>query len=535
MNREKSNKIGKIYNDRKFNLVYNLYNITSSTLNLNQLLPLIMEMTINNLKADVGNIILIDRENNPYSKVVLGLSLEIINQLEYKNTKLIDHIIQTEKALIINNYNEKYKKPKQLYIKSILCAPLKTKKRLIGLIFLINKNVDQNIVNFDKIDLDILNIIVKNIAFSIENAQLYEEVLDIKNFNTNIINSLSTGAITTDLQGTILSINDSAKFIFDLDSQALYIDRNIEEVLIDLNNKDYLLNAIKRKENLINIESTLRHKNGSEKILNVSISVLNNTNKEIIGFVFSILDITEKKVLEKQVLRNEQLAALGELSAGLAHEIKNPLTSIKGFSQILPNKLDDKDFLIKFSTIIKKEVERLNKIIEDLLQFSKPKGKKRENLDINHLIQDVVELMDYQIKKHHVKLKTKLKELPKVYCDVSQIKQVFINIILNALQAIDQKGEITIKNELLIRKSPENLYYEYIAVYINDSGKGITEKEREKMFNPFYTTKTKGTGLGLSITYRIVSNHKGFIEVFSEEKIGTTFIIYMPTINNWTE
>ncbi len=535
MTRSKNND-DLIFNDySKLALLNNLYKITSSTLDLNQLLYLIMDITLNNLNADVGNIILRDNQHSLYSKVVLGLSLNIIDELKYKKSKLIDHVFKLKNPLIIKDYNENYSAPKQLFIKSILCSPLKTKNKNIGAIFLINKNLNNKITNFNQTDADLLKVIINNIVFSIENAQLYQEVLNIKNFNTNIINSIPTGVITTDLLGIITSINDSAKFIFTLDSNFRYDNQNISNVFSNLEDKNKLLKSLKQKENLLNFETILRLKDGSEKILNISISILNDMEKEIIGFIFSIIDISEKKILERQMLRNEQLAALGELSAGIAHEIKNPLTSIKGFSQILPTKLKDESFLLKFSDIVKTEVERLNKFIDDLLQFSKPKGKKWENHDIKTIINNVIDLMKYQIKKKDIILKKSLKPFSKIICDPSQLKQVFINIILNALQSMNNKGTVNVTNKLVIRKSPENLYFEYIAVYISDTGKGIPEDIKSKLFNPFFTTKSKGTGLGLSITHKIISQHKGFIEVFSKPDSGTTFVIYIPTINNWQD
>ncbi len=521
----------QMYN--KFTLLSNLYKITTSTLDLSQLLNLIMHMTMNNLHADVGNIILRDSQDRLSSNVVFGLSPDIINQLKFKKFKLIDYILKANKPLIIRDYNKKFTGPGHVYIKSVLCSPLIAKKGIIGSIFVINKNLNNKITNFDKSDLEFFNIIVNNIAFSIENAQLYEEMLDIKNFNSNIINSISNGVITTDLRGQILSINNSAKFILNIAPKKNYINNNIKQVLNKLDKKETVLQALARKENLLNLESILCLDDGSERTLIISISVLNNTNNEIIGFVISADDISEKKILERQVQRNEQLAALGELAAGLAHEIKNPLTSIKGFSQILPNKLDDKKFLLKFSNIIKTESDRLNKIIEGLLQFARPKGEKLENHLIEKIINNVLDLMRFQLNKNNIKVNIELTDMPKVYCDQNQIQQVFINIILNAIQAMPDKGKLTVRNELLVRKSPENLFYEFNAVYISDIGPGIPEKHREKLFNPFYTTKSKGTGLGLSISYRIISEHKGFIEVFSKVGKGTTFVIYLPTVSNW--
>lgn len=521
-----------IFNVKAIELIYNLYEITSSTLNLSQLLNLTMEMTLNYFNAEVGSILLLDEQNNQFSpQVTFGLSLKILNKLKYKKNKILNIILNTTEPIIISNYNKKYSIKDSIKIKSILCSSLVTKDKIIGAIFLVNKSIHDKLINFTKDDLEILKIINNNIAFSIENAQLYQQVLEIKNFNENMINSVQMGVITTDLQGKILFINDTAKFIFNIITNI--VNKNIDKILNNLTNKNKILLALKKQENLINLESILHLDIGIEKILNISISVLNNNDKEIIGYVISINDVTEKKDLENRVTRNEQLAALGELSAGIAHEIKNPLTSIKGFSQILPNKLEDHEFLLKFSQIIKIEVERLNNIIEGLLQFARPKSDKKENHSIENIIHSTIELIGYQFKKSNISVNINLIPLPFVYCDPGQIEQVIINILLNAIQSIKNNGKIDITNKLIIKKSAENLFYEYNAVYIKDTGAGIQQENLSKLFNPFYTTKTKGTGLGLSISHRIITEHKGFIEVFSKINSGTTFIIYLPTTNNW--
>ena len=148
------------------------------------------------------------------------------------------------------------------------------------------------------------------------------------------------------------------------------------------------------------------------------------------------------------------------------------------------------------------ESERLNKIIEGLLQFAKPKGKKFEKKHGEKIIKNVLELMNYQLNKNNIKQDLNLISMPRILCDVNQIEQVFINIILNAIQAMPKGGQLEIRNKLLIRKSPENMFYEYAAFYFTDTGKGISNSEQKKLFNPFYTTKQKGTGLGLSISFR---------------------------------
>lgn len=518
-------------NEKILELINNLFQISSSTLNLKQLLNLIMDITLNYLKAEVGNIVLMNKKTGLfYSDVNFGMSLEVIKNLQYGNEKLLNRIMKNKIPLIIRDYHKQHKLKKPITIQSILCSPLVTKGKALGAIFLVNKYIDNSITNFSRDDLEILRIINTNIASSIEKAQLYEEVLDLKNFNDSIINSISTGVITTDLEGGVLSINSSARFILNLSDDSL--QKNIRDIVDKLDNRKFLMNALKNKENILNVESILSLRDGTEKILNISISILNNLASEIIGFTISLDDITEKKYLENQVLRNDQLAALGELSAGIAHEIKNPLTSIKGFSEILHKKLDDKEFLVKYSLIIPKEVERLNTIIEGMLQFSRPKSKKIERCSLEKVIRSARDLMNYEFKKNNINFVMNLTPLSDSYCDVSQMEQVFINFFLNAVQAMEKGGTIAIKNKVMVKKSPSKLFFEYNTIYISDTGRGIAEKNLPRLFNPFFTTRTNGTGLGLSISHKIVTEHKGFIEVFSKVNEGTTFVIHIPTVNN---
>lgn len=519
-------------NKKILELINHLFKITSSTLNLHQLLNLIMEITLNFLKAEVGNIVLFNRKDGSLSSTVtFGLSLEILKGLRIRQESLLDKALKDKRPFIITDYRGRPKLKKPLVIRSILGSPLITKGKALGAIFLVNKTLRGEIANFTEEDLKVMKIVNSNIAFSIEKAQLYEEVLDIKNFNDSIINSISTGVITTDLEGKILSINNSAKFILGLSRDCLH--RNIAGILEGIGNRDFLLAALKSKENVLNTESILRSAGeASEKVLNISVSVLNNLAQEIIGYAIAIDDITEKKDLENQVTRNDQLAALGELSAGIAHEIKNPLTSIKGFSEMLHDRLDDKEFLLKYAGIVRKETERLNRIIEGMLQFSRPKSRKIEQVKLERIIRSARELMDYEFRKNNIKFDMRLGEIPDIFCDIAQIEQVFINFLLNAVQAIGQNGTVRIRNRIMVKKAPSKLFFEYNAISIADTGKGIAPENLNRLFHPFFTTRPNGTGLGLSISHKIIIEHKGFIDVFSKPGAGTTFVIYLPTVNN---
>ncbi len=525
---------------RDLQTLYGLYQITSSTLNLNELLNLIMEMTLNTIGAEVGLIMLKQKEGEgEYAKVTFGLTKEIVNDIKYnEKMSLIAWLNKRTGPVIIRDINKDkrfiFPANARIFLNSILYAPIKIRNKRVGAIILGNKSLATGVTNFTQDDLNIIQNISGQISVAIENAMLYEEVVDIKNYNLGIINSINIGVITTSLDKKINTFNKGAEFIFNIPGDKI-IGKSVIKLLknIDKDKRATILDALERNENLLSFEAELRLSDGDIKILSFSIANLKGTGDNIVGYVISIDDISEKKILENQILRAEQLAAIGELSAGIAHEIKNPLTSIKGFTQLLNAKIDNKEFLKKYVGIMNREVERLNSIIENLLQFAKPKVKKFDKFNIFEILKRSIELLKFQLKKSNINLVMNENENIEIYGDYHQIEQVFINVILNAIQAMPRGGKLEIKSRVLIKKSPNNLFFEYVALYFSDTGIGIEQKNIDKLFNPFFTTKPKGTGLGLSIAHRIITEHKGMIEVISEKGKGTTFIIYFPTINNF--
>lgn len=254
----------------------------------------------------------------------------------------------------------------------------------------------------------------------------------------------------------------------------------------------------------------------------------------------------ELKESQDHLIASEKLAALGTMAAGMAHEIKNPLVALRTFSQLLPMKWEDMDFRDKFISIIPQEIEKINKIAENLLKFGRPSKPEFKLLDLNQILEEVLELLENQLKKNNIRVSTKFAKLPKVNGDSGQLSQSFLNIVLNAVQAMTNGGELIIKSDVghviqlgnigkegfIPSKLPENPRSQEkvptVFIEITDSGPGIPEEVMKNMFDPFYTTKADGTGMGLPITLRIIEDHKGSIKVRSQQGKGSTFIIMMP-------
>lgn len=226
----------------------------------------------------------------------------------------------------------------------------------------------------------------------------------------------------------------------------------------------------------------------------------------------------------------ERLASLGYVAAGLAHEIKNPLVSIKTLAQLLPERYDDQEFRYQFTNIAISEIDRIVTIISDLLNFAKTSEPNFSLLDIQGLIDEVIALLSARFKECGIFVsKNYLAQVPAISGDRAQLKQLFLNIFLNSHEAMKAGGGISV--DLTIGKDSDEITK--VIIKITDTGTGIEKDTMQHVFEPFFTTKDKGTGLGLSICKRMISNHGGNIFLDSIDKLGTTVTIELP-VNNAT-
>ena len=223
---------------------------------------------------------------------------------------------------------------------------------------------------------------------------------------------------------------------------------------------------------------------------------------------------------EEQLRRADRLSALGELSAGMAHEIRNPLGAIKGAVEILRDDYKPNHSKYEFIQILLKETDRLNHIVQEFLGFARPKNPELQFVDLNEAIESVLMLTAQEVRKSGVTVRKNLDpSIGKRSLDAGLLKQAFLNLILNAIQAMPQGGVLSIES---------GLAHNAVSVKIADTGIGISEENRKKLFSPFFTTRKNGTGLGLAITYRIIENHHGTISVESQPGKGSTFTIGIP-------
>jgi PAS domain S-box-containing protein len=269
------------------------------------------------------------------------------------------------------------------------------------------------------------------------------------------------------------------------------------------------------------LETERKTKDGRILSVRLSVSKLPGRDSGYSGRSIIIKDFTEFKKLQAQIDQSEKLVVIGQLAAGVAHEIGNPLASISSLVQILQRKTQDQFFSEQLSNI-KENIDRISKIVRELVDFSRPPSYEKTLQDATEIIKTAMGIVKYDKRVRKVKFETDLQPaLPKVFIAADQLLQVFVNILINALDAIEGNGNITVKSY----SDKRNIY-----VDISDNGCGMNEATVKKIFDPFFTTKEvgKGTGLGLSVSYGIIKQFNGEIEVKSKLMEGSTFTIVLP-------
>jgi PAS domain S-box-containing protein len=348
---------------------------------------------------------------------------------------------------------------------------------------------------------------------------------EIRQYVDRFFENIPSAIITADNYGTITSINNVACQILDCDKNAV-LGKNINDESISIN-LEPVINLLKDgiEKEAVYIKHILKIKGSTEKEIPVMIntSLQKDSSGKLLGVIGAFRSLEEIKNFEESMVRAKNLASVGALSAGMAHEIRNPLTSIKGYAQFIKLELGESNPLNEDINIIINEVDRLNGILDRFLAFARPNQPKLESCNVNDIINDIVKLLSKDTLPKNIILKTELETLPDSALDYEQIEQAVLNVAINAVQAMKNGGTLTLNTHY-------NAIEKLVEISISDTGPGIKTESLEDIFEPFYTTKPKGTGLGLAITSTIIESHKGFIEVKSAPEQGTQFIIKLPII-----
>jgi two-component system sensor histidine kinase HydH len=355
------------------------------------------------------------------------------------------------------------------------------------------------------------------------NAVLKEEYKQIQSYISIILNSVTDAVFAVDNNGIITVFNRSAESIFEFSSKEMIGHIYAKSYLakhLNFDNEKLIENAGKYME----FEYTTL--SGKKKILSFSLSSLNRIknekgDRELLRIVI-VRDLTERKRITEQIQRKDKMTALGELAFGVAHEIRNPLNAIGIIAQRFHYEfepVDDKEEYAQLTDSVRKEVNRVNNIITQFIEFSRPAELVLRKESITDLLDETIILLKSQADRLGIKIERKYSGRYICMADGEKMKQVFLNIIKNSLDSMQDGGTL-----ICSVNSSEG----HIIIEITDSGSGIKEEDKNKVFNMYYTTKPTGTGLGLSMSHQIITEHKGEIILESEYGIGTTMTIILP-------
>jgi two-component system, NtrC family, nitrogen regulation sensor histidine kinase GlnL len=357
-----------------------------------------------------------------------------------------------------------------------------------------------------------------------------------------VLASLKTGVIVARLDGTVRTFNSGAREITGF-VEAEMADQKLEELPVNLEPVARALQlTLQEGKGCIQDHLELKTTRSETVPVTLETSVLKGGNGEVLGAIATLKDMTLLHQMETQLLRAERLSALGEMAAGVAHEIKNPLNAIMGFSKRLSAKIVEPN-LKKYADIIADEVRRMDATINDVLEYSRPDRVTKEPADVHKILEETVAFLGEKLEKAGVELDQQFgADVPLVALDLVKIRQVVLNLVLNAIQAMEKGGRITLRTSVTEGVAPEVggkqnealifqqlfLKQKMAVISITDTGCGIPKENMSKLFHPFFTTKITGTGLGLSICHKIIASHGGTLDVQSTVGKGSTFMIYLP-------
>ena len=329
-----------------------------------------------------------------------------------------------------------------------------------------------------------------------------------------ILNSSFEGIVAISEDGRVLAANSRALEIMGSDAMSVMGRHWKETPLGEMFENGLLDETLMRGSSRRNLETRWK-KSGEELVLGYNIGPLYGGDDHHGGVLLAFDDITEDKRLEEALARRDRMEALGELISGIAHEIRNPLTSIRAFLGALPVKYDNPEYRAEVLKHVPAEIDRLNRIITDLLEYSRPRRPVLEEVDIREVVEDILVLFKSRMEEAGISVGLEGAG-PKVRADKGQLKQILINLLLNAVEAMERGGALSILFAVEGGKG---------VVRIVDQGPGIPEKDLARVFDPFFTTKEKGSGLGLWIAYELTRQNGGEIELRSIEGVGTEVIL----------
>jgi PAS domain S-box-containing protein len=371
-------------------------------------------------------------------------------------------------------------------------------------------------------DIDLLETLISQAAVAMKNAQLYRQVVVVNEYVDNILSTMESGVIAVNAQGDTSLFNPAAERLTGLRAAAVlgHSYRHLPSALASP-----LRDALEALTPRSQFETSLHHPNGVDVPLVGSTALLKHRESSTHGALIVFSDLTRLKALEGEKRRAERLASFGALASGVAHEIKNPLVAIRTFAELLPDRFTDTDFREDFAKVVIREISRIDDLVGRLRGIAATAPQQVGPVDIRAPLQDTLSLLRGQIEQTRTDMRCDFQDqAPFVAVDEAQLKQLFLNLFLNSIEAMGSDGQIAV---LVSRKEAQGR--QWITVEVSDTGPGIPESVRANIFDPFFTTKSRGSGLGLAICRGIADAHRGAIRAENRtDRSGTVVMIEFP-------
>ncbi|MCL4692512.1 MAG: GAF domain-containing protein [Candidatus Hydrogenedentes bacterium] len=503
---------------------------------LDELLRTICEDIRNTVGASVVRALLIDeRDNNTLITEYSSRGKEA-GKRDSDYTPLLEYLRQHNEPLLLEAIVHSRVTPERAQLAEMLaeldaylCLPLKRTTGLVGVLAL-GQKLSRDIYSTD--DVVAFTALATPLTTAIENARLYKKLDEANQHRARILSNMRGGVVAVDTEGLVTTVNAGAIEILG----PIEIGQHMSAITPQVAR---ILQRTLEDGRAISDYETILVGPGAERIpVVMSSSCLQVGDGDITGSMVVLYNLTQVKRLEQNVQRAHRLSSVGTLAAGMAHEIKNPLVSIKTFSQLLLERYDDPDFRNTFTDIVPHEVERIDSIVTRLLHFARPRPASFAHHNLRAIIEEVLVLVENQMRKGNITVET---DFPGpevgVYGDEQLLHQVFLNLVLNAIDAMKDMGtgaKLVIRAEygrMVLRRNGHEPQpdADCVKVSLSDSGVGISSESLERIFTPFYTTKDDGTGLGLAVVHGIVTEHGGSIYVESDPGEGSTFVITLPS------
>ncbi len=410
---------------------------------------------------------------------------------------------------------------------AFLLVPLKATSGIVGMITLGEKTARDI---YSQEDVEVFATLAVPLASAIENARLYRKLRQVNLHLERIMSNMRGGVIAVDGNGVITTVNEEARDMLGNAKPGMMLDA------LEPNIAGLLRHTLEQRRGFSDAEAVIASASGEAIPVAMSSSCFDTTEQETLGAMVLIFNMTQIKRLESNVQRADRLTSIGTMAAGMAHEIKNPLQSIKTFTQLLPHRFEDADFRRTFSEVVPPEVQRIDTIVTRLLDFARIKPVHFAPQNLQKILTEVLALVENQLRKADIQVTTEFPNtVMEVNADNQRLHQVFLNLVLNAIDAMKDRPE----RRLAIRMYYDRAHFTHegfpaffdvpcLRVTVSDTGCGISKAHLEQLFTPFFTTKADGSGLGLSVVHGIVTEHGGEIDVTSTVNVGTVFTVTFP-------